>query len=84
MRNNTVLKILSNKLQRLSLTLVRFYQICISPIIGGKCMCRFTPTCSEYTYDAIQKYGVFRGGFLGIKRIMRCRPKGGFGYDPVP
>jgi len=64
--------------------LVRFYQICISPITGGRAACRFTPTCSEYTRQAIEKYGIIHGIFLGIKRISKCRPGGGWGYDPVP
>lgn len=45
--------------------------------------CRFVPTCSEYTYEAISKYGVFRGGWMGLKRIIRCRPGGGKGVDLV-
>ena len=47
-------------------------------------VCRFYPTCSEYTKQAIIKYGVFKGGLLGIKRILRCHPKNPGGYDPVP
>ena len=70
--------------KRIAIRLVRIYQICISPFIGGRAACRFTPTCSEYTRIAIEKYGVIRGTWLGIKRISRCRPGGGFGYDPVP
>ena len=46
--------------------------------------CRFTPTCSEYTRQAILKYGVIKGGWLGVKRICRCHPKNPGGYDPVP
>ena len=46
-------------------------------------MCRFTPTCSQYMIDAINKYGTFKGIKLGLKRLKRCRPGGGFGYDPV-
>ena len=65
-------------------TLVRFYQIAISPFIGGRAACRFSPTCSEYTRQAIEKYGLIRGTWMGIKRISRCRPGGGCGYDPVP
>lgn len=64
--------------------LVRLYQICISPIIGGRAACRFIPTCSEYTRIAIKKYGLFRGTWMGLQRISRCRPGGGCGYDPVP
>lgn len=47
-------------------------------------MCRFTPTCSNYMIDAINEYGCFKGIYLGIKRILRCRPGGGQGFDPVP
>lgn len=66
------------------LRLVKFYQLCISPFIGGRAACRFVPTCSEYTKQAIEKYGLARGTFMGMKRISRCRPGGGCGYDPVP
>jgi len=64
--------------------LVHMYQICISPFIGGRAACRFIPTCSEYTKQSIEKYGLVRGSWMGIKRISRCRPGGGCGYDPVP
>lgn len=64
--------------------MVRIYQKCISPFIGGGAACRFIPTCSEYTRQALIKYGFFRGVYMGIKRISRCRPGGGCGYDPVP
>lgn len=64
--------------------LIKVYQVLISPFTGGRAVCRFTPTCSEYTKQAIEKHGIIRGGWLGIKRISRCRPGGGFGYDPVP
>ena len=77
----------SNKLslaQRFSIKMVQIYQIAISPIIGGKNTCRFIPTCSEYTRGAIMKYGSVRGIWMGIRRISRCRPGGGCGYDPVP
>lgn len=69
---------------RMAISLVRFYQRNISPIIGGRNACRFTPSCSEYTAQSIAKYGVFRGVYMGVRRIMRCRPGGGCGYDPVP
>ena len=71
-------------MQRVAIRLVRLYQVCISPFIGGRAACRFVPTCSEYTRTAIEKYGALRGAYMGIKRICRCRPGGGFGYDPVP
>jgi len=55
----------------------------LSPMLGyGKC--RYTPTCSKYTLDALQKYGIFKGGWLATKRILSCHPWGGSGYDPVP
>lgn len=71
-------------LQRMAIAMVRVYQYAISPVFGGRAACRFTPTCSEYTRQSIEKYGAFRGACLGIKRICRCRPGGGYGYDPVP
>lgn len=63
--------------------LVRFYQICLSPLKGAG-TCRFTPTCSQYALEALRKYGPFKGSWLAIKRICRCHPWGGSGYDPVP
>ena len=71
-------------ISKIGLGLIRCYQSCISPFIGGRCACRFIPTCSEYTRQSIEKYGFFRGVYMGIKRVSRCRPGGGFGYDPVP
>ena len=70
--------------QRMAIAMVRAYQCALSPVFGGRAACRFTPTCSEYTRIAIEKYGVFRGAWMGLCRICRCRPGGGFGYDPVP
>lgn len=63
--------------------LIRFYQSALSPYLGGS-KCRFTPTCSQYTAAAIEKYGPMKGIFLGMKRLSKCRPGGGHGYDPVP
>ncbi len=61
---------------------IRFYQYSISPLLGPRC--RFEPSCSHYTVQAIEEWGVFKGTWLGIKRISRCHPWGGHGYDPVP
>ncbi len=65
-----------------ALALIRFYKRFISPLLPSSC--RFYPTCSVYTYEAIERYGVIRGGWLGIKRISRCHPLNPGGYDPVP
>lgn len=62
--------------------LIRIYQVTLSPFIGRNC--RYTPTCSNYGIEAIQKYGAIKGGWLTIKRILSCNPWGGSGYDPVP
>lgn len=62
--------------------LIKIYQRIISPLLGPKC--RFTPTCSNYAVEAFSKYGLFKGFWLSIKRISRCHPWGGHGYDPVP
>jgi putative membrane protein insertion efficiency factor len=62
--------------------LVRFYQVCISPL-KPPC-CRFTPTCSAYALQALRKHGPFKGTYLAVRRILRCHPWGGHGYDPVP
>ena len=65
------------------IVLIRFYQYALSPYLGGS-KCRYTPSCSQYTMDAIKKYGPIKGIFLGAKRISKCHPGGGHGYDPVP
>lgn len=61
---------------------IRFYQRALSPLTGPSC--RFTPTCSEFAVGAIDRYGALSGGWLAFKRILRCHPFGGQGYDPVP
>lgn len=66
----------------LALRLIQFYQRHISPRLPPSC--RYYPTCSQYTYEAIQIYGFFRGSWLGMKRIARCNPFVPGGYDPVP
>ncbi len=70
------------RIKEFLISLIRFYQNAISPLIGPTC--RFTPTCSQYTIEAIEKYGVAKGVFLGIKRILRCNPFSKGGEDPVP
>jgi len=68
--------------QKIALAMVRFYQKGISPMLPPSC--RYFPSCSEYTYQAIEKYGVLRGGWLGLRRLSRCHPFHPGGYDPVP
>lgn len=62
--------------------MIRFYQRCLSPLLPN--VCRYRPTCSEYFIEALMTHGVIKGSWLGIKRILRCHPWGGSGYDPVP
>jgi putative membrane protein insertion efficiency factor len=69
-------------LAKLMLGLIQFYRYAISPLIPPRC--RYTPTCSQYALEAIQKYGAVKGGWLAAKRIARCHPWGGHGHDPVP
>ena len=66
----------------LFILIIRFYQLAISPLLPPTC--RYTPTCSQYGVEAIKKYGPFKGGYLAIRRILRCAPWGGHGHDPVP
>ena len=66
----------------LPVKLIRLYQITLSPYMGRQC--RYTPTCSNYALEALRKHGLLRGGWLAFKRILRCAPWGGSGYDPVP
>ena len=61
---------------------IRFYRRFISPLTPPSC--RFVPTCSQYAIEAITKHGPFKGSWLALKRVLRCRPGGGSGYDPVP
>ena len=61
---------------------IRAYQVLLSPLLGKNC--RYTPTCSHYTIEAINEWGALKGSWLGIRRIVSCNPWGGSGYDPVP
>ena len=69
-------------MKRIALGLIIFYKKCISPLTPKSC--RYEPTCSQYGYEAINKYGVFKGGYLTAKRILRCHPFAKGGVDPVP
>ena len=69
-------------LQNVFISLVKFYKYFISPLLPSAC--RYTPTCSDYAIEAIRKHGVIKGVWLGVKRLLRCNPFGGRGYDPVP
>lgn len=69
-------------LKKFALLLVKFYQAAIRPLLPNAC--RYEPSCSNYATEAIHKYGAIKGSWLGIKRILRCHPWGGSGYDPVP
>lgn len=70
-------------MQKFALNLIRFYQRFLSPERYGVQICRFEPSCSKYTYQAIEKYGVLKGGFMGAWRIFRCNPFSKGGLDPV-
>ncbi|TVP78575.1 MAG: membrane protein insertion efficiency factor YidD [Gemmatimonadales bacterium] len=69
-------------LRRIVVGLIRFYQLGISPYTPPSC--RYTPTCSQYAIEAVERFGVLRGGWLFVRRFARCHPFGGEGYDPVP
>ncbi|AXQ31566.1 membrane protein insertion efficiency factor YidD [Solimonas sp. K1W22B-7] len=69
-------------MRTLSLFLIRCYQLFISPLLGPRC--RFYPSCSHYTAEAIRRHGFWRGGWLGLRRLARCHPLNPGGYDPVP
>jgi uncharacterized protein len=69
---------------RLSLALIRAYQLTLGPVLGLISHCRYHPTCSRYGAEAIRRFGFRRGWILALKRIGRCNPFGGYGYDPVP
>ena len=62
--------------------LVRAYRLGIAPVLAGRC--RYLPTCSAYALEALERHGALRGGLLAVRRLLRCHPLGGHGYDPVP
>ncbi len=76
------MKYFKHLIGKLLLLLIKFYQYGISPLKPPTC--RYVPTCSQYALEAIRKYGPFKGLWLAIKRLLRCHPWGGSGYDPVP
>ena len=76
------MSILFRWLTLLLIALIRFYRRFISPYTPPSC--RYTPTCSQYAIEALRKHGPFKGLWLAVRRILRCHPWGGHGYDPVP
>jgi uncharacterized protein len=79
---NKLIAFLRELPRKVGILLIRFYQIVISPMFPS--CCRYIPTCSEYGLQAVKRYGLIKGSLLAAKRILRCRPGGGVGYDPVP
>ena len=69
-------------MRNVALALIRVYKVTLSPLFAGSC--RYVPGCADYMSEAITRHGVVRGGWLGTKRLCRCHPFGGHGYDPVP
>jgi len=78
----TKLSLLNRIVSFFLMGLIKVYQFTLSPFLGKQC--RFIPTCSQYGLEAIKKYGALKGGWLTMKRILRCNPWGKSGYDPVP
>ncbi|MCX6188581.1 MAG: membrane protein insertion efficiency factor YidD [Bacteroidetes bacterium] len=69
-------------MKQLLIFIFRGYQLLISPLLPNAC--RYSPTCSQYGIEAVKKHGAIKGGYMAMKRILRCHPWGGHGYDPVP
>lgn len=79
---NKTFSLIKNAPKRILLAFIKFYRQAISPLFPP--CCRYTPTCSEYAYTAIQRYGFLKGSWMSMKRILRCHPWHKGGYDPVP
>jgi putative membrane protein insertion efficiency factor len=77
-----MIRILNQIIARMALVAIRCYQLVLSPVFGPAC--RFYPSCSEYTFQAIQHYGLFKGFQLGVRRLLRCHPFHPGGFDPLP
>ncbi len=77
-----ILRFFRSLVSKFLIGLIKLYQITLSPFIGRSC--RYTPTCSNYGIEAIQKHGPLKGSWLTLKRVLSCNPWGGSGYDPVP
>jgi len=69
-------------MKQLLLLLIKGYQMTLSPLLGRHC--RFLPTCSQYAHEAVERFGALKGGYLGLRRILRCHPFHAGGHDPVP
>ncbi len=69
-------------MKRVVLLAIRLYQRAVSPFLPSAC--RYTPTCSHFSQEAVERYGVIKGGWIGLRRLARCHPLGGNGFDPVP
>lgn len=80
-KRNTIMKYISDFIKKVFILLIRGYQIFISPLFPPTC--RYTPTCSTYFIQALEKYGPIKGSYLGIRRILRCHPGHPGGYDPL-
>ncbi len=74
--------VIGGLLKGTALGLIRGYQLLISPLLGPSC--RFRPSCSQYAFEAVARFGAARGAWLALKRLVRCHPWGGSGFDPVP
>ena len=79
---SNVLRYSSHILTLIGIGLVRLYQWTLSPLLGP--CCRFYPSCSDYAIEALKKYGIIRGSYLTVRRLLRCHPWGKSGHDPVP